>query len=281
MQGFGQGHDAFTIHGARKAGYIRPMLVTLNVDGRVATLTINRPEARNAMSLDLLADFHKRLDELNALYSFNSNGEVEGTPPTVCVITGAGKGFCAGMDLKQVLGIEGAAENLLMQLGEVCHKIRLLPCVTLAAVNGAAIGGGCGLVTVCDLAITFGDNKMGFPEVDLGICPAVISAWLVRRIGAGPARKVLLTGGLLSGRECGELGIVTECVPTVDDLPAAVEATVKRLAGGSLNALAATKKLLNELDGSNDLEQARRAAALSARVISSPDSQALLRSRLK
>ncbi|MDP1662050.1 MAG: enoyl-CoA hydratase/isomerase family protein [Phycisphaerales bacterium] len=256
------------------------MLVTLNIDGRVATLTINRPDARNAMSLDLLADFHKRLDELGAMYKANDKGEYEGSPPVVCVVTGAGKGFCAGMDLKQVLGIEGAAQKLLMQLGEVCHKLRMLPCVTVAAVNGAAIGGGCGIVTVCDLAVTYADNKMGFPEVDLGICPAVISAWLVRKIGAGPARKVLLTGGLLSGKQCHDLGIVTECVPTVADLPAAVDAVVKRLAGGSLNALAATKQLMNELDGSNDLAQARRAAELSARVLSSPDSQALLKARL-
>ncbi len=256
------------------------MLVTLNVEGRVATLTINRPDARNAMSLDLLADFHKQLDALAAMYKANSRGEYEGAPPIVCVVTGAGKGFCAGMDLKQVLGIEGAAQKLLLQLGEVCHKLRMLPCVTVAAVNGAAIGGGCGIVTVCDLAVTFADNKMGFPEVDLGICPAVISAWLVRRIGAGPARKVLLTGGLLSGKQCHDLGIVTECVPTVAGLPAAVEAVVKRLAGGSLNALAATKQLMNELDGSNDLAQARRAAELSARVLSSPDSQALLKAKL-
>jgi methylglutaconyl-CoA hydratase len=256
------------------------MLVTLNVEGRVATLTINRPDARNAMSLDLLADFHTQLDALGAMYTFNAQGEVVGSPPTVCIVTGAGKGFCAGMDLKQVLGIEGAAQKLLMQLGEVCHKLRMLPCVTVASVNGAAIGGGCGLVTVCDLALTYTDNKMGFPEVDLGICPAVISAWLVRKIGAGPARKVLLTGGLLSGKQCHDLGIVTECVPTVADLPAATDAVVKRLAGGSLNALSATKKLMNELDGSNDLAQARRAAELSARVLSSPDSQALLKAKL-
>lgn len=257
------------------------MLATLTTEGRVATLTINRPEARNALSLELIADLHARVDELAAMYRFNAAGEVAGEPPVVCVITGAGKGFCAGMDLKQVLGVEGAAQTLLRQLGELCHKVRMLPCVTVGAVNGAAIGGGCGIVTVCDLAITFADNKMGFPEVDLGICPAVISAWLVRKIGAGPARKVLLTGGLLSGKECGELGIVTQCVPTLDELPAAVDATVKRLAGGSLNALAATKKLMNELDGSDNIEQARRAAELSARVLSSPDSQALLRTKLK
>lgn len=256
------------------------MLVTLNVDGRVATLTINRPDARNAMSLDLLADFHTCVDRLAAMYTINARGEVEGTPPTVCVITGAGKAFCAGMDLKQVLGIEGAAQKLLVQLGEVCHKVRMLPCVTVGAVNGAAIGGGCGLVTVCDLAVTFADNKMGFPEVDLGICPAVISAWLVRKIGAGPARKVLLTGGLLSGKECADLGIVTQCVQTLADLPAAVDVIVKRTAGGSLNALMATKKLMNELDGSDNIEQARRAAELSARVLSSPDSQALLKAKL-
>ncbi|MFT3685095.1 MAG: enoyl-CoA hydratase/isomerase family protein [Phycisphaerales bacterium] len=257
------------------------MLATLTIQARVATLTINRPEARNAMSMDLLSDLHKRVDELAAMYKTGANGDIQGEPPIVCVIRGEGKAFCAGMDLKQVLGVEGAAQKLLLSLGELCHKVRMLPCVVVGHVNGPAIGGGCGLVTVCDLAITYADNKMGFPEVDLGICPAVISAWLVRKIGAGPARKVLLTGGLLSGKECADLGIVTGVVPTLDELPAAVDAVVNRLSGGSLNALAATKKLMNELDGSDNIEQARRAAELSARVISSPDSQALLRTKLK
>ncbi|MBY0308476.1 MAG: enoyl-CoA hydratase/isomerase family protein [Phycisphaerales bacterium] len=257
------------------------MLAILTHQGRVATLTINRPEARNAMSMDLLAALHQRVDELAAMYKVGANGDIQGEPPIVCVVRGEGKAFCAGMDLKQVLGVDGAAQKLLLSLGELCHKVRMLPCVVVGHVNGPAIGGGCGLVTVCDLAVTYADNKMGFPEVDLGICPAVISAWLVRKIGAGPARKVLLTGGLLSGKECADLGIVTGCVPTLEELPAAVDAVVSRLGGGSLNALAATKKLLNELDGSDNVEQARRAADLSARVISSPDSQALLRAKLK
>lgn len=248
-------------------------LTTLDIQGPLATLTINRPEMRNALSLDLLRDLHASIDELDGRYR-TANG------PTACIITGAGKAFCAGMDLKQVLGNAETSRSLLRSLAELTWKIRRLPCVTLAAVNGPAIGGGCGLVTVCDLAVTFAENKMGFPEVDMGVCPAVVAPWLVRKIGAGKARKVLLQGGLISGMEAHALGIVTDCTPTLNDLAPVVETYAKRLSGGSLIALSATKKLLNQLDSSDDLELLLKAADLSATVLNTPESQAMLKSKL-
>src|ERR1043166_8480387 len=101
-------------------------LATLTMNGPLATLTINRPEARNALSLDLLHELHRRVDELTSLTH----------PPTVCIVTGAGKAFCAGMDLKAVLGNPHSARDLLHALAEFTWKLRRLPCVTLAAVNG-------------------------------------------------------------------------------------------------------------------------------------------------
>ncbi|MEO0630158.1 MAG: enoyl-CoA hydratase/isomerase family protein, partial [Planctomycetota bacterium] len=162
-------------------------LATLTFDGPSATLTMNRPDQRNAMSTDMLAAAHRCMDEL----------EAKASPPTVLVVTGAGKSFCAGMDLKQVIiedagGIE-VPKALLTSLARLTHRLRLLPSVTVARVNGAAIGGGCGLACVCDLAVTHADSVMGFPEVDLALCPAVVSPWLVRKIGAGQARRVLLS----------------------------------------------------------------------------------------
>ncbi len=245
-------------------------LATLTLDGPIAVLTLNRADARNALSIDLLAALHARLDDLAKLAQ----------PPTVLVLGGAGKAFCAGMDLKAVLGDHATAQRLLTSLADFTLRLRAMPCVTLASVNGAAIGGGCGLATVCDLAITHADSKMGFPEVDIGVCPAVVAPWLVRKVGAGRARAILLRGGLMSGQQALECGIVNECVARPDDLPAAAQAIAQRLAQGGPEALRATKGLLNELDGSNDAALVRRGAELSARVLSTPEAQSALRAKL-
>src|SRR5262249_19360012 len=154
-----------------------------------AVLKLNRPDARNALSQELLAALNTKLDDL-----------LQHTGVTVLTVTGEGKSFCAGMDLKAVLSDDELPGKLLMAIAEVTLKLRALPMVPVAKVNGAAIGGGCGLACVCDIAITHADSKMGFPEVDLGVCPAVVAPWLVKKVGAGRARQVLLSGGLMSGQ---------------------------------------------------------------------------------
>lgn len=248
-------------------------LATLVIAAPVATLSLNRPESRNALSIDLLESLHASIDELAA--RIRDQRDVH-----IVVLTGAGKSFCAGMDLKQVLNVPGAPLRLLSLLSEFTLKLRALPAITIAAVNGAAIGGGCGLSTVCDFAITHADSKMGFPEVDLGVCPAVVAPWLVRKVGAGRARAILLKGGLMSGREAHACGIVTECVETREQLDAAVKALADKLATGGPAALAATKALLNQLDDSLNPAIAREAAELSATVLATPEAQAMLRAKL-
>lgn len=245
-------------------------LSTISCDGRVATLALNRPDARNALSLDLLDSLDQSLAEIE-----NRSHDL-----SVLVLTGAGKSFCAGMDLKAVLGHNELALELLTRLGLLTLRLRALPIVSIARVNGAAIGGGCGLACVCDIALTHADSKMGFPEVDLGVCPAVVAPWLVRKIGPGPARRVLLLGGLLSGAEAAELGIANHALPSIADLDTAVSEVASRIASGGPRAIAATKSLLNELDGSLDEALIRRAAALSASVLATDDAQRRLRERL-
>ena len=249
-------------------------LALLTTSGPTATLALNRPDARNSLSLDLLAALHARVTELD------SRPEI-----TVLIVTGAGKSFSAGMDLKAVASDEGLAAGLplklLSSLADFCTRLRRLSAVSIAKVNGAAIGGGCGLATVCDIAITHADCKMGFPEVDLGVCPAVVAPWLVRKIGPGRARQVLLQGGILTGQRAHELGIVNHLVPALADLDAAADAIAQRLATGGPNAMRATKSLLNDLDGSLDEPLARRGAQLSAQVLSTPEAQSMLRSKLE
>jgi methylglutaconyl-CoA hydratase len=245
-------------------------LATLETVSGVSTLTLNRPDARNALSPDMLSVMHQRLAQTNPAET------------RVLVITGAGKAFCAGMDLKAVLADQTGrqAHGLLSSLAEFCLKLRALPAVTIAAVNGAAIGGGCGLSTVCDFSITHADSKMGFPEVDLGVCPAVVAPWVVRKIGAARARAMLLRGGLMSGAEAHAAGLVNECVASREELDGAVQTLVKKLVSGGPAALAATKSLLNQLDGSLDAAIAMHSADLSASVLRTPEAQAMLRAKL-
>jgi methylglutaconyl-CoA hydratase len=245
-----------------------PDLATLSVSGPIATLTLNRPESRNALSIDLLQALLARVEELRQLPNV-----------TVAVLTGAGKSFCAGMDLKSVLQDQSAPPMLLHLLADLTLALRSLPQVTLAKVNGAAIGGGCGLACVCDLAITHADSKMGYPEVDLGVCPAVVAPWLVRRVGPGRARMILLTGGLLSGQRALELGMVDRVVPTLAELDAASEEIAQRLATGGPHALRATKGLLNRIDGSDQPAMVKLGADLSAQVIAMPETQQSLQRR--
>lgn len=242
-------------------------MATLTVENGIATLTLNRPDARNAMSPPLLAALMDRVGEL-----------ARREDARVCIVTGAGKSFCAGMDLKAVLDEPGAPARLLETIAELTLAIRALPIPTIARVNGAAIGGGCGLACVCDLGVTHPEAKMGYPEVDLGVCPAVVAPWLVKKIGAGQARRVLLEGGLMSGQRAWELGLVTECVP-VEKLDETVRAMAERLASGGGRAVRATKAWLNEVDGSLDAAMVRRGAMISAEVVGGEEAQRSLRAR--
>lgn len=245
-----------------------PPLATLAIEGRIARLTLNRPEKRNALSVELIAALHERVDELAR------HEEV-----AACVVAGAGPTFCAGMDLKAVLTEPGAAGRLLSGLAELTIRVRRLPMVTIARVSGAAIGGGCGLACVCDISVTHPDSKMGYPEVDLGVCPAVVAPWLVQTVGAGAARRILLQGGTMSGLRAFEIGMVAHCVP-IEELDTRVDEIASRIAGAGVNALRATKSLLNDLDGADIPEMVRKGASLSARIVEGDEARGMLARKL-
>ncbi|MGJ8635950.1 MAG: enoyl-CoA hydratase/isomerase family protein [Phycisphaerales bacterium] len=251
-------------------------LAQLSIDGRIATLVMNRAEAHNSMSLEMLEAMHERVDSL---------GELGGSECSVLVITGAGRSFCAGMDLKAVLvelsGDETLGKKLLTSLAELTLKIRGLGMVTVASVNGAAIGGGCGLSCVCDVTVSHADSKMGFPEVDLGLCPAVIAPWVVAKMGAGRARAAMLKGGIMSGAEAAAIGLVDHLADDRDGLAGLTAEVAERLASGGPKALAVTKGLLNQIDGTMDPGMVMKGAELSASVLATPEAQAALKARMK
>lgn len=243
-------------------------LCSLDIDGPIATLTLNRPEQRNALSLELIECMRAKVREIG-----------DRDDLSVVVLSGQGRAFCAGMDLKQVLAGKDLPLRLLESLARLTLEIRSLPMIVVASVNGAAIGGGCGLVCVCDIALTHDEARLGFPEVDLGLCPAVVAPWVVQRIGPARARSVLLQGGLMSGCDAARINLVGESVPTREDLEAATVETADRLAQGGREAIRATKSLLNRFEEYISEEILLEGAALSAHVLAQPEAQQALRAR--
>jgi len=249
-----------------------PDLVLTDITDGCASVTLNRPEARNALSLELIEALGVAIDSIRL-------GCDAGT---VCVVTigGSEKAFCAGMDLKAVMSDPPGMRRMLLGFSGVLRCIRELPVPTIARVQGAAIGGGCGLMVVPDFAVTHAEARIGYPEVSLGLCPAVVAPWLIRRIGAGPARAMLLEGRTVTGTEAFELGLATHLVGR-DEVADASGELARTLAGGSPAALATTKKWLNELEGPLDESILERGATLSADVLAGPDAQARLRAGLR
>lgn len=248
-------------------------LVQVSIEHSIATLTLNRPEARNALSAELIGAMNEAIEALHRDATSQAGAEPK---IRAMILAGAGKSFCAGMDLKGVLSDPKKMAEMLRGLSLFGRRLRRLPVPTIARVQGAAVGGGCGLMVVCDFAFTHAEAKVGYPEVDLGVCPAVVAPWLIKKIGAGRARAMLLAGGTMSGSEGHALGLASHLVEQ-SALESATMEFVLKLAKGGRHAMAVTKRWLNELDGSMKDEPFERAAELSAEVIAGEEAQQRLR----
>ena len=205
--------------------------------GPAALVTVNRPEKRNALSRELISElsdaFKRAADD----------------PSARCVIlTGSGPAFCAGMDLDELRGTLGADADKVWddaaRLAQLYDYIYTLPKPTIAAVNGAAVAGGAGLVSVCDLAVSIPDAKFGYPEVRRGLVAAMVMPHLLRHVGERTARWLLLTGELIDGIEALRVGLVNQ-VTMKESLLATADAWAKSLAEGGPRALATTKDFLS------------------------------------
>jgi methylglutaconyl-CoA hydratase len=224
--------------------------LTLAEQGGIALLTFNRPAKRNAISYELIDELLAALEELQS------------GPTRVLLLTGAGNSFCSGMDLENLKAITGrtAAENRKDSetMARLFRSIYEFPKPTIAAVNGPAVAGGCGIATLCDFTIASTEAKFGYTEVRIGFVPALVSAWLVRQIGEKAARELLLTGRIISAGEALRIGLITETVEPARLLERAHELAVQLLKN-SPASLAATKRLLNSYSG-RDLEWQLEAA---------------------
>ncbi len=190
--------------------------LTLGFDGPVATLTLNRPDKRNAISHALIEELHHALHEVQKSSSF------------ILILTGSGTAFCSGMDLEILREVTHLTEEEnLADSGRMAHMFRTLydfPKVTIAAVNGPALAGGCGLATLCDFTLASSEAKFGYTEVRIGFVPAIVSTFLLRQVGEKQARDLLLTGRIIAADEALRLGMVNEVVAPENLIPRARDA---------------------------------------------------------
>jgi methylglutaconyl-CoA hydratase len=205
-------------------------------DAGVATITLNRPEKRNALSFQLLDELMAALDE------------IERSDALVVIITGAGKAFCAGMDLEELKSLTGKshAENVRdsQRMAQIFRRLYEFPKPTIAAVNGPAIAGGTGLATMCDFTLAVPEAKFGYTEVRIGFVPAIVSSILVWQVGHKIARDLLLSGRVFEAEEAHRFGLVNEVVEPGRLITRAHE-LASQLMENSPSSVRLTKKLIN------------------------------------
>ncbi len=212
----------------------------------MATVALARPEARNALNAALIGDLTRCFEDL-----------AEDEDVRAVVLTGEGPAFCSGADIAYMRDTANFSyeENLeeARRLADMYLAVDELPKPVVARVRGAAIGGGAGLVAVADVAVAEEGTHFAFSEVRLGVAPAIISPFVVRKIGYSRARALFLTGERFDATRAREIGLVHEAVPE-RDLAAAVEKSVGQLLQGGRSAQAAIKEALRQVEATEPME---------------------------
>lgn len=207
----------------------------------ILSLTLNRPEKRNALDTGTIGSLTAALQQ----------AELD---PAVRAVTirGAGKDFCAGADLEELLASADHSpeenQRAAAKLGEVFSVIRRLPKPVVAVVQGRALAGGAGLATACDLVVAGSSSQFGYPEIQRGFVPAMVMTMLRRVAGEKRAFDLVATGRLITANEALDIGLVSQVVPDAG-LESTATALVGQLASSSPSALALIKRLFYELDG--------------------------------
>jgi methylglutaconyl-CoA hydratase len=210
--------------------------IRMDFDGKIGRITFVRPEVHNAFNATMIGELAQAFDLVKAEDSIR-----------VAVLTGEGKSFCAGADInwmRQIIDYsyeQNLSESLL--LAEALHKLYSLPKPTVAMVNGAAIGGGNGFLSACDIAVAADDAHFGLSEVKIGLVPAAISPFVIRKIGESKAREYFLTGKRISAQRAQEIGLINQIVPR-EKLKETVEELISLLLTSGPEALASCKELI-------------------------------------
>lgn len=213
-------------------------MIKSEIINNTAIITLNRPEKRNAIHPFMVEQIKSKLKEYAGNYVVRS-----------LIITGEGNTFCAGADLEylQKVSNNSSIENYedSKSLAEMFLMIYEFPKPTIAAVNGNAIAGGCGLVSVCDFIVAHSENsKFGYSEVKIGFIPAIVSIFLIKKIGEGLAKQLLLEGNVISGKRAYEIGFVNYLAENVLDESLNIST---RLNKNSAESIRQTKRMINQI----------------------------------
>lgn len=233
--------------------------------GRMARITLNTPDKRNALSAEMVKAISKALGQAAA-----------SSEAKVIIITGNGPAFCAGADLLALskMQSEGYATNLAdsLALRDLFLQMYSLPKVIIARINGHAIAGGCGLAALADFSFAISEAKLGYTEVKIGFIPALVSAFLVRKIGEGKARELLLSGELISAEKAVQYGLINRVLDNSEQLDTEIIKLAETLIySNSLQAMAQTKVLLASMSGAGLFENLNLAAEANASARTTPD----------
>ena len=244
----------------------KPSPLEVSVEGGVATVTMNRPEIHNAFSDVLIRAL------LDAFESLGAREDVR-----VIVLAGRGKSFCAGADLSWMrsMATHGEAENKrdARELANLFQLIDACPKPVVGRIHGAAIGGGAGLVACCDIPIASARAKFGFSEVRLGIAPAVISPFVLAKIGRRHARELFVTGARFGPERALSIGLVNRVVTDEAALDAAVKEVVDDILKGAPGAVAACKRLAMSVDEMTREDAFEMTSGMIAQLRASPEGQ--------
>ncbi len=244
--------------------------VQIELDGHVATVAMNDPGRRNALGLAMF----DALDD--AIAGVSSN-----TAVNVILLCGRGKSFCAGFDLAAATGDPAIMGVFIRRLSAVLRSLRRAPQPVVAAVHGAAIAGGCALVSACDLVVVSATAKLGYPVHALGVSPAVTIPTLMPAIGAGAARTLLMGGELIDGAGAKRIGLANRVSPDDTGVERDARELCNTIAAHGTTAVRATKAWLNELEGSLDDNRFDGPMRATAELAASEESQAMLVRQLK
>jgi methylglutaconyl-CoA hydratase len=245
--------------------------IRLETEGPVARLTLARPEVRNAFDDVLIAELTRAAEAVAGLH-----GASPERAPRALVLTGEGAAFCAGADMNWMRRSIGYTQDEneadARRMGAMYRSIDEIPIPTIARVNGPALGGGMGLLACCDMAVAADSAQFGFTEARLGIAPAIISTFVLPKIGVAAARRYFLTAELFDAERARAMGLVHEVVPA-SDLDRAVERLTTALKGNGPRGVAASKRLIRETLARTREDALENAVRTIAGLRASPEGQ--------
>lgn len=249
-------------------------MVEITISDSIARVTLNRPEKRNALSPDVLRNLKTTFENLSTDSSVH-----------VIILQANGKVFCAGADLAYLQQVSefGVIENIddSTLLQQTFHTIYTTPKPVIAKVHGPAIAGGCGLATVCDFVVAGKDLSLfGYSEVKIGFIPAVVSVYLLRKIGDTMTRRLLLSAENIKAEEALKIGLITHVVDD-DSLESFTQELAEGLCRNSTSSMALTKKMLENLHGMDMDAGLRYAASMNALTRMTDDCKKGIQSFLK